>query len=120
MALSADGRVLAWGANQDGQTNVPPGISNALAIAAGKFDSLALVGDAQAAPALRAEEPAYSQGVFSVFVLTRLGRYYRLEYKDRLDDPSWTELPAQPGDGTRMRLTAPSAAPQRYYRVREL
>jgi hypothetical protein len=83
-----------------------------------KFN-VALVGDPPAAPPFRAENPDYSDGIFGVSVQTRAGKSYRLEYKDNLDDANWTELDPQPGDGTVMRLTTPSAAPQRFFRVRE-
>ena len=35
LALTADGRVVAWGQNNVGQTNVPPDLTNVIAIAAG-------------------------------------------------------------------------------------
>jgi len=111
---------VAWGYGLDGQTMFPAGISNVLAVAAGQFDSLALIGDAPAIPALRAEDPAYAQGIFSVSVQTRSGKDYRLEYKDNLGDAIWNELPTQPGDGMVMRLSAPADVPQRFFRVREL
>jgi len=42
LALRADGRVVAWGYNQQGQCDVPAGLSNVVAIAAGGYHSLAL------------------------------------------------------------------------------
>ena len=39
------GRVMAWGDNFYGQTNVPPGLSNVVAVAAGSWHSLALGAD---------------------------------------------------------------------------
>jgi hypothetical protein len=39
------GRVAAWGSNDSGQTSVPPGLTNVLAIAAGGADSLVLKAD---------------------------------------------------------------------------
>jgi phage-related tail fiber protein len=45
MALKADGTVLVWGNNIDGETNVPPGLSNVVAIAAGAYHCLALKSD---------------------------------------------------------------------------
>ena len=41
LALLNNGTVVAWGNNGVGQTNVPPGLSNVMAIAAGGFHSLA-------------------------------------------------------------------------------
>jgi alpha-tubulin suppressor-like RCC1 family protein len=37
--------VVAWGDNSAGQTNVPAGLSNVVAVAAGGFHSLALKND---------------------------------------------------------------------------
>ena len=42
LALRRDGTVVAWGSNGSGQTNVPPDLTNAVAIAAGSYCSLAL------------------------------------------------------------------------------
>jgi alpha-tubulin suppressor-like RCC1 family protein len=44
LALTADGRVVAWG-NSDGQNNVPNGLSNVVAIAAGGYHNLALTAE---------------------------------------------------------------------------
>jgi hypothetical protein len=43
LALKRDGTVVAWGLNSHGQTNVPSGLSNVVAIAASDNYSLALV-----------------------------------------------------------------------------
>jgi alpha-tubulin suppressor-like RCC1 family protein len=45
MALLSNGTVVAWGYNEDGETNVPSGLSNVVAIAAGGYQSLALQAD---------------------------------------------------------------------------
>jgi hypothetical protein len=45
LALRSDGTVVAWGNNTYGQTNVPPGLSNVIAVAAGAWHSLALRAD---------------------------------------------------------------------------
>lgn len=45
MALRRDGTVAAWGENKLGQTNVPTGLSGVVAIAAGKYHSVALKQD---------------------------------------------------------------------------
>jgi alpha-tubulin suppressor-like RCC1 family protein len=42
LALKRDGTVVAWGNNSSGQTNVPPDLTNVIAIAAGANHSLAL------------------------------------------------------------------------------
>jgi alpha-tubulin suppressor-like RCC1 family protein len=45
MALRADGRVVVWGNNVSGQTNVPPGLTNAVGVGAGGGHSLAVTPD---------------------------------------------------------------------------
>jgi alpha-tubulin suppressor-like RCC1 family protein len=45
MALERDGTVVAWGDNFYGETNVPTGLTDAVAIAAGTGFSLALERD---------------------------------------------------------------------------
>jgi alpha-tubulin suppressor-like RCC1 family protein len=45
LALKTNGTVVAWGYNFDGEANVPPGLSNVVAIAAGQTHSLALKSD---------------------------------------------------------------------------
>ncbi|EFO81720.1 Immunoglobulin I-set domain protein [Oscillochloris trichoides DG-6] len=45
MALKADGTVVAWGDNGEGQTSVPNGLSNVVAIAAGMYHSMVLKAD---------------------------------------------------------------------------
>ncbi|MEK7685682.1 MAG: hypothetical protein AAB466_09695, partial [Verrucomicrobiota bacterium] len=39
LALTAEGRVMAWGNNEYGKTTVPSGLSNVVAVAAGGFHS---------------------------------------------------------------------------------
>ena len=45
LALQTDGTVVGWGANGSGQTAIPAGLTNCLAVAAGGSHSLALQGD---------------------------------------------------------------------------
>lgn len=45
LALTSDGRVVAWGNNNSGQTNVPTDLSNVVAFAAGAFHNLAVTSD---------------------------------------------------------------------------
>ena len=49
LALKDDGTVVAWGDDNYGQTDVPPGLSNVVAIAAGNSHSLALIEDGSVA-----------------------------------------------------------------------
>jgi len=45
LALLSDGTVVAWGLNDYGQTNTPPGLAKVVAIAAGYRHNLALCSD---------------------------------------------------------------------------
>lgn len=45
LAIKADGTVVAWGSNSDGQTNVPANLSGVVQVAAGYDHSLALKAD---------------------------------------------------------------------------
>jgi alpha-tubulin suppressor-like RCC1 family protein len=42
LALKKDGKIVVWGKNTFGQTNLPPDLSNVVSIAAGSVHSLAL------------------------------------------------------------------------------
>jgi hypothetical protein len=83
LALRSDGSVAAWGNNFSGQVNVPPGLSNVVAIFAGYAVSLALKEDGSIAawgePALTNIPPGLSNiatlsaGLDHVLALTRDG-----------------------------------------------
>jgi alpha-tubulin suppressor-like RCC1 family protein len=45
LALKDDGTVVSWGGNDQGERNLPHGLTNIIAIAAGAYHSLALKGD---------------------------------------------------------------------------
>ena len=45
VVLKSDGTVSAFGTNNDGQTNVPPGLNNVVAVSAGGYHTLALKSD---------------------------------------------------------------------------
>ena len=45
MALKADGTIVSWGSNFQGEGDVPPNLSNVVAIATGAYHSLALKND---------------------------------------------------------------------------
>ena len=121
LALKADGTVAAWGANESGQTTVPAGLTHVIAIAAGFWHSLAITSVDPAflaPPELR--QLIFTNQTLSVSVPTVRGRSYVLEYRNALDEASWSLCPPIPGDGTIKTLQAPSsAASQRFFRVRK-
>ena len=47
LALRADGTVVSWGYNRNGQTNVPVDLVNVVSVAAGEYHSLALTAEGQ-------------------------------------------------------------------------
>ena len=101
------------------QTNVPPGLTNVVAIAAGASHSLALVGDGPPVLQRPVVNPAWDTNGFSVSVPTQNGRVYALEYKASPSGGNWTPLPLAAGAGGVLSLTDLTATnSQRFYRVR--
>jgi hypothetical protein len=101
----------------DEATVVPPDLTNVVAVAAG-FHDLALIGNGTAVQ-VSLNHPAWTTDGFSVSLLTQSGRVYVLEYKNKLEDTSWTPLPLVAGTGHEHILTDPATMDmQRFYRVR--
>jgi hypothetical protein len=120
VVLRANGTLIASGYPYDGQTNIPPGLTNVLAVASGSYHNLALVGDGpplQFSPLL---DPTWKSNRFTASLNSENKRVYRLEFKDSLSDSSWSALPLVAGTGRKITLTDPSATgTQRFYRVRQ-
>jgi len=90
----ANGTVVAiLGFNFYGGPNVPPGLTNVVAVASGDTHNLVLVGNSP--PLLHSSlvNPTWSTNGFSVSVPTQNGQVYRLEYKNSLSDSDWMGLP---------------------------
>ncbi len=68
LALRSDGSVVALGANNSGQTNVPASVTNAVAISAGGPQSLALKRDEASPSRCVAKRPCFN-GLLTVFTL---------------------------------------------------
>jgi hypothetical protein len=116
LALRTNGTVVAWGRNEWGQTNTPSNLSNVVAIAAGAFHSLALVGTA---PTGSPANATVSSNAFSVSIPSQAGHVFELDYKTSFTDTNWTPLPLTAGNGANLILTDTNAIdPQRFYRVR--
>jgi hypothetical protein len=119
VALKANHSAIAWGNNLYGQCDVPTARTNIIAVSAGSAHTLLLLGGALPSNPL-ALNPAYHGGQFSVLVQTASGKDYSLEYKNSLDDATWTALPSVHGNGTFQVLTDSSATvAHRFYRVRQ-
>ena len=115
-ALKADGTIVNWGWSY----NPPPMITNVVSIAGANNFGMALIGDGP--PTIQAPftKAAVVEGKFCCTVPSRSGRVYQLQYKNRLDDTTWSSLPLVPGHGRALVLTdSTSASPARFYRVRE-
>jgi hypothetical protein len=103
VALLADRTVRAWGRNTNGETNVPPGLSNV-----SPDQTQALMAD-----------PHWSVNGFSITSPTWSGRVYPLEHKDNLSDSNWVGSLLVAGTGGTIMFTDPTATgAQRFYRVR--
>src|SRR5204863_175263 len=118
LALRENGTVVAWGYNNYGQTNVPAGLSNVVAIAAGGYQSIALLGQGLSASSMEITNVHRDNGVFSLDVPTVRGKNHYLQYRDATTGGSWTSGLPVPGEGTVKTLTDPGATgSRRFYRV---
>ncbi len=99
---------------------MPAGLSNVVAVAAGSYHTLALVGEGPRVLRTPMSNPTVGAAGFSVSPPSQSGRVYELESKDQLTDGAWTALPLVAA--TRGWLTLKDAGPttaQRFYRVRQ-
>jgi hypothetical protein len=104
--------------NSFGQTNVPALLTNVVAIAAGQYTSLALLGDGPPKLQSQLAQINLNTNGFSLTVPSQSGRVFVLQYKDSLADSNWLSLPLVPGTGGNLLLRDPSATnAQRYYQV---
>ena len=138
LALRSDGTVVGWGSNEAwansdcqfigntncirepaGQIDIPPGLSNVMAIAAGNFHSLALKTDPTASPPVLLSDPTCVGNTFSASAKTQSGSVYMLQYNDSLVTTNWISLPLVPGTGAK-RIFSDSTAGEatRFYRLR--
>ena len=118
LALKADGTVAAWGANLNGQCDLPPWLTSTAAIAAGGYHSLALVDDGTFVP--RLFSPAWMGNRFTARLQTLNRRNYAIEFKDSIAATNWVALSNVAGNGALRLLIDPDAAlTQRFYRVRQ-
>jgi hypothetical protein len=110
------GTVTAWGGNSSGQINVPEGLSGVTAIAAGWNYSLALSGTP--AGGFTLTNPTRTSGAFHVSLAPQNGVSYTLQFKNTLQDSTWTPGQTVTGNGGVLTLSDSSATgSQRFYGV---
>src|SRR5205085_831271 len=115
LALTAGGQVIAWGGNRFHQLDIPPGLTNVLAIGAGSGDcSVALLGEN---PGVRPSFlPLHRAGqVSQLDVLGESHRNYILQTSDDLR--SWSNSVTFSNFTGRVHLDASDAAPVKFYRA---
>jgi len=138
LALKSDGTVAGWGSNKAwansecqyigspdcvrepcGQIDIPVGLSNVTAIAAGDFHSLALKMDDTASLPFLLSNPTRAENTFVASAKTQSGRVYALQYNDSLETTNWISLPLVPGTGAeRVFIDSTAGAATRFYRLR--
>ena len=113
------GRWLPGGDNDSGQTNVPTGLTNVVAISAGHSHNLAQVGSGPPVLCAPVINPTLSGNGSSLVLPSESGRVYALEYKNNLSDANWLSLPLVAGTGTNLVfLDSTATNAQRFYQVR--
>jgi alpha-tubulin suppressor-like RCC1 family protein len=138
LALKSDEAVVGWGSNKawansecqflghpgcirepSGQIDIPPGLSNVVAIAAGNFHSLALKTDGRPSRSVPLFNPVHVGNAFHCSANTQSGRVYVLQFNDSLVNTNWTSSPMVPGTGAeRVFMDSTAGATTRFYRLR--
>jgi hypothetical protein len=118
LALTSNGTVVAWGANQSGESVVPPALSNVVAIAAGWSYSLALTLSNIIPPPVALTNPIWFSNSFNVSFRSQNGVSYILQCTGVLAPANWAIVQSASGTGGVLTLTdANATAAQRFYRV---
>jgi len=116
--LLANGEVVTWGMNSDGQTNVPAGLSSVEALALGAHHCLALLNASSATDQIRLESPVWRYGEFDVVAAPSRGTYIVFESASSLSPPVWKLLSLSAGDSSGIVLRDPNAIDsQTFYRA---
>ena len=115
LALRRDGTVTNWSFSPA----TPAGLTNIAAIASGPNHCLAILGNGPQPALIPFTDVKRISNSFSLSLPTQYGRLYWLEYKNSLGDPTWKNLPLNPGTGNPLTLTDTGATnAMRFYRPR--
>ena len=102
----------------NGQCDLPPDLTNVVAIAAGGRHTLVLVDNGAYVP--RLFSPAWNANRFSALLQTLNRKNYGFEFKNSLAATNWTALSNVTGNGALRLLLDPGATRSpRFYRVRQ-
>ena len=96
---------------------MPPTLTNVVAIAAGQYLSMALLGEG---PPLTQSlvRGAFTGSNYTVSLPSQSGRIFVPEYKNSLSETNWHALPPVAGNGSLLLLTDPATSNSaRFYRV---
>jgi hypothetical protein len=106
--------VVAWGSDQYGESTVPGGLTGVVAIAAGDFQSLAVVADG---PALAVE----ASGNNLLLSWPLWAQDFGLQSTtDLADERSWSPVLTVPVvEASRNRVTDPISGPAKFYRLKK-
>jgi len=118
--VRSDGNLIAWGTSYYQITNVLPQATNAVRIASGYGNILAMLGNSPLRTDVQSMNWRIVDNQFRVSIVTRSARVYRLEYKNDLSSTQWTALPLVASrDGILELIDANPLSNQRFYRVRQ-
>src|SRR6185436_8742383 len=100
-ALQEDGTVVTWGSYIGGANFPLTGIN---LMVSSTYASIGIVGIGPPEKTVLLANPNRQPASFTVAAKTRMGRVYRLEYKNALSDPQWTGLPLAVATGDNLVL----------------
>ena len=118
LALKGDGTVVAWGANWYGQTNVPPGLSNVVAVAAGMGHSLVFIGGSPLQG--RLGNPFVSGGLFHLTIAGLAGTRYQYILEQSADLQHWTPTQTNTLPGGGRQWVVPTGTNPQFFRTRTI
>jgi hypothetical protein len=117
LALKSDGSVVAWGADWDGQCDLPA-VNAIVGIGAGAVHTVLLA--ESTLPDRKLLNPSIQSKRFSALLQTLNRKHYALEYATSIPAAQWNGIATNAGNGGLEILTDPTATvPRRFYRMRQ-